>query len=404
MSEGLGAAPLEGITVVDLTRVLAGPFCTAHLADMGADVIKVEEPGHGDESRGWTPTADGISRGFVELNRGKRSVAIDLKTPAGAQVLRRIAARADVLVENFRPGSFAKLGFGYDALAALNPRLVYCSITGYGQTGPRKDLPGYDPVIQAESGLMDMTGFPGGPPTRVPPAITDYLAGLYALSGILLALRERDRSGRGQHVDIALFDALLSTLSLQAIRLELAGVSASRLGNAHPVLAPYEPLQASDGSVMVAAPSDRLWRKLCEAIGVTELARDPRFATTGDRAAHRAEMRDALERRLARWTAAELVASLEAAGVPCGQVRTLEQALADPQVAARDMRVGGDEPELGGVAAFGTPLKLSRTPASIRLHAPRLGEDTAAVLREHGCSDGEIRAVLDSSRSTGAPL
>jgi glutaryl-CoA transferase len=376
------AAPLAGIRVVDLTRVLAGPFCTAHMADMGAEVIKVEEPGHGDESRGWSPRAAGLSRAFVELNRGKRCVVLDLKTPEGADALRRLIARADVLIENFKPGSLAALGFDYEAVKRLNPRLVYCSITGYGQSGPRKDLPGYDPVIQAESGLMDMTGFPDGPPTRIPPAITDYLAGLYALSGILLALRERDRSGEGQQVDIALFDSLLSVLSLQAIRLEMAGLPSSRLGNAHAVLAPYEPLQTADGAVMVAAPSERLWRRLCEAIGAPELVQDPHFATTGDRATHRDRLRGALEARLTAWTSADLVAKLQAAGIPCGQVRTLADALADPQVAARAMRLGGAEPELGGVKAFGTPIKLSRTPARIDLHAHRLGEDTEEVLRE----------------------
>src|SRR4051812_15290132 len=241
------SAPLAGLRVIDLTRVVAGPFCTMMLGDMGAEVLKIEEPQHGDDSRGWGPFIDGWSSFYLALNRSKKSVAIDLKTADGAAALRRLIATADVLIENFRPGSLSALGFGYAQVAAMNPRLIYCSIAGYGQYGPHAQLPGYDAVIQGEAGIMDMTGFADGEPTRVGVAITDYLAGLYAVQGILLAAIDRERSGLGQHVDIALFDAMLSVMRLPLSMLLATGVDPTRVGNDHLSIAPYEPLRAKDG-------------------------------------------------------------------------------------------------------------------------------------------------------------
>src|SRR5947209_6793110 len=258
--------PLDGVRVIDLTRVVAGPFCTMMLGDMGADVIKIEEPRHGDDSRGWGPFIDGWSSFYLALNRSKRSVALDLQSARGAEALRRLIATADVLIENFRPGRLRELGFGYDEASAINPRLVYCSISGYGQTGPHAHLPGYDAVIQGEAGIMDMTGFPDGEPTRVGVAITDYLAGLYATQGILLALMDRERSGEGQHVDIALFDAMLSVMRLPLGMLLATGANPTRAGNDHLSIAPYEPLHAKDGSIIVAVANPRLWRRFCDAV------------------------------------------------------------------------------------------------------------------------------------------
>ena len=258
--------PLDGLKVIDLTRVLAGPFCAMLLGDMGADVIKIEEPTEGDDARSWAPFVGPWSAYFVGVNRSKRSVGLDLKSADGAANLRALLAQADVFIENFKPGSLDKLGFSYDAMRALNPRLIYCSITGYGKTGPRRDQTGYDPIVQAESGFMSITGTPDGPPVRTGIATADYLAGLYAFSGILLALRHRDRTGRGQHIDISLYDSVLSTLSMPAGVLQVTGREPQRLGNDHSSIAPYEVFSCADGMLMIGCANSRLWKQLCAAI------------------------------------------------------------------------------------------------------------------------------------------
>ena len=376
--------PLAGIRILDLTRVVAGPYCTMMLGDMGADVLKIEEPEHGDDTRGWGPFINGQGSFYLALNRSKKSVALDLKTPAGADALRRLVATADVLIENFRPGSLARLGFGYDDVAAVNPRLIYCSITGYGQTGPHAHLPGYDAVIQGEAGIMDVTGFPDGPPTRGGVAITDYLAGLYASQGILLALHERHSSGRGQHVDIALFDAMLSVLRLPHAMLVATGDTPTRVGNDHLSIAPYEPLHVKDGLVIVAVANPRLWVRFCEAIGRNDLRDDARFRTNADRMRHRAELKDALEREFAGVTAEELSAKLEAHQVPYGRVRDTRQAVEHPQVGPRQMLLTQHHPTIGAVTTLGPVVKLSRTPAAPTLAPPTLGEQTDEVLATLG--------------------
>jgi CoA:oxalate CoA-transferase len=377
-------APLEGLRVIDLTRVVAGPYCTMMLGDMGADVLKIEEPEHGDDTRGWGPFVNGQGSFYLALNRSKKSVALDLKTPEGADALRRLIATADVLIENFRPGSLSKLGFGYDDVSAQNPRLIYCSITGYGQTGPHAHLPGYDAVIQGEAGIMDVTGFPDGAPTRVGVAITDYLAGLYASQGILLALHERQTSGRGQHVDIALFDAMLSVLRLPHSMLVATGVTPTRVGNDHLSIAPYEPLRVKDGLVIVAVANPRLWIRFCEAIGRNDLRDDPRFRTNADRMQHRGELKSELERAFAAISADELSARLEAHQVPFGRVRDTREAVEHPQVAARQMLLTQTHPTVGPVQTIGPVVKLSRTPAAPTLPPPTLGEQTEEVLRSLG--------------------
>jgi crotonobetainyl-CoA:carnitine CoA-transferase CaiB-like acyl-CoA transferase len=375
---------LQGLRVIDLTRVLAGPFCTMMLGDMGAEVIKIEEPGQGDETRGWAPFIDGWSTYFLGVNRNKKSVVLDLKDPQDADALRSLIAKADVLVENFKPGSLAKLGFSYSDVSRLNPRIVYCSISGYGQTGPRAGLSGYDVIIQGESGLMDVTGQPDGPPTRVGIAITDYFAGLYAIQGILLALIERQQTGHGQYVDIALFDSLLSALSLPVGIHFATGQSPQRMGNDHPSIAPYETLRARNGFIIVAAGNPRLWTQLCIAIGAEHLVDDPRFENNTERLRHRTELKRELETRFQQFTLDELIKRLQAHNVPCGQVRSIADALADPQVAAREMVIAIEHPDLGTIKNLGNPVKLSASPAEVRLPPPRLGEHTDEVLKEFG--------------------
>src|SRR5215510_14780096 len=327
--------PLDGVRVIDLTRVVAGPFCTMMLGDMGAEVLKIEEPRHGDDSRGWGPFTNGCGSFFFELNRSKKSVALDLKTADGSAALRQLIQSADVLIENFRPGSLADLGFDYASASAINSRLIYCSIAGYGQTGPCAQLPGYDAVIQGEAGIMDMTGFPDGDPTRVGVAITDYLAGLYAVQGILLALRDRERSGRGQHVDIGLFDAMLSVMRLPHSVLVATGRDPARAGNDHLTIAPYEPLRTKDGLLIVAVANPRLWGRFCEAIERPDLQDDPRFRTNSLRMTNRDELKRALESQFAQWTVDELTTRLEQQNVPCGRVRSMRQAVEHPQVEPR---------------------------------------------------------------------
>ena len=373
-------APLNGIRIVDLTRVVAGPFCTMMLGDMGAEVLKIEEPTHGDDSRAWAPLLDGTGSFFLALNRSKKSVALDLKTAEGAGVLRRLIASADVLIENFRPGSLADLGFDYAAAAALNPRLIYCSISGYGQTGPAAQLPGYDAVLQGEAGIMDMTGFPGGEPTRVGVAITDYLAGLYATQGILLALHDRHTSGLGQHVDISLFEAMLSVMRLPMSVLLATGNTPSRVGNEHLNIAPYQPLQAKDGLIIVAVANPGLWVRFCAAMERPEWRDDPRFKTNTDRVAHRDALKAAIEVEFQAMTVDELMRRFQANNVPCGRVRSIAEALSHPQVGPRQILLTQPHPQIGPIETLAPVVRLSRTPADVTLPPPGLGEHTDEVL------------------------
>jgi formyl-CoA transferase len=374
------ALPLAGLRVLDFTRVLAGPLCTMLLADMGAEVIKIEDPRHGDDTRGWAPFVAGWSTYFLGVNRNKKSVAVDLKSGDGAALLADLIRTADVLVENFRPGTLERLGFGPDQARALNDRLIFCSISGYGASGPRSDLPGYDLVIQGESGLMDVTGFPETGPTKVGVAITDCLAALYAVQGILLAYISRAATGKGQFIDIALLDAAVSVLGLPSGIVAATGTSPGRLGNAHPSLAPYEPYSAADGYVIVAVANPRLWSRFCSAVGAEPLEHDPRFATNSDRLQNRAALNEAIDLLFKDRTVASLVESLAAAGVPCGRVRTIDEVLRDPQLAARQMLL---DIELGGasIKVPGNPIKLSDVTSIPPSAPPRLGEHSEEIRR-----------------------
>jgi crotonobetainyl-CoA:carnitine CoA-transferase CaiB-like acyl-CoA transferase len=367
--------PLEGLVVADFSRVLAGPFATMLLGDLGADVVKVEHPEAGDETRAWGPPwHGGHSTYYLSVNRNKRSLALDLKTDAGREAARALAGRADVLVENFKAGTLERLGLGFEEVARDNPGLVWCSISGFGQ-GAGADLPGYDFLVQAMSGLMSITGPAGGEPTKVGVALVDVLTGLYAFGGILAALAERDRSGRGQRVEVSLLGSALASLVNQASSYLCTGRPPRAMGNRHPSITPYETLATADRPLVVAVGNDGQFARLCRVLGLPELAADPRFATNADRVTNRDALAGLLERALAARGAADWVAALAEAGVPCGLVNDVGEAFAlaerlglDPVVAA------------GGVPQVADPIRLSSTPVSYRLAPPALGEHTAEVL------------------------
>ena len=377
-SHGDPSRPLEGLKVVDFTRILAGPLCTMLLGDMGAEVIKIEDPSHGDDTRAWTPLVEGWSTYFLSVNRNKKSVAVDMKSPDGKALLDSLLRRSDVVVENFRPGTLERLGFGPARARELNNRLIYCSISGYGASGPRSEEPGYDLVIQGESGLMDVTGFPQTGPTKVGVAITDCLAALYAVQGILLAHIQRERTGKGQFLDIALLDSAVSVLGLPVGIVGATGMSPGLLGNQHPSLAPYEPYPAADGYVVVAVANPRLWSRFCSAIGAPDLEHDLRFATNSERLAHRQELNGLIQSLFKEQSVESLIEKLSAAGVPCGRVRTIEEVLRDPQLAAREMLL--DLPAgTSSVTLPGNPIKLSGVPAMAAVSPPALGQHTDEI-------------------------
>jgi len=390
-------APLAGLTVLDFTRVLSGPYCTMLLADMGARVIKLEQPGRGDDTRAWGPPfVNGESAYFLSINRNKESLTLDLKHIAARPILEALLARADVLVENFRPGTMARLGLSYESLAARYPRLVYCSISGFGQTGPRREEPGYDAVIQGEAGLMSITGEAAGPPYRLGVAISDIVSGMFAAQGITLALLARFRTERGQHVDIGMLDATAALLTYQAGIFFATGTTPGRLGNRHPTIAPYETFSALDGDFVVAVGNDDQFRRFCSIIGAESLATDERFDTNRSRVVHYNELRPLLVERLSTRAREEWVRDLKAAGVPCGSVRNVAEVLADPQLDARGMIHAIDHISAGAIRLLGVPIKLSETPGSVRAAPPALGQHTNGILEECGLSRGEVQALREA--------
>ena len=371
--------------MVDLTRVLSGPYCTMLLADMGARVIKIEQPGRGDETRAWGPPFVGPETAyFLSINRNKESVTLDFKAPDGRRILDRLIARADVLVENFRPGALARQRLDYAALAPVHPKLVYCSISGFGQNGPRRDHAGYDAVIQAEGGLMSVTGDPDGPPFRVGVAIADLVAGLLAAQGIALALFARERTRRGQHVDISMLDGVVSLLSYHASIYLTTGAASRRVGNRHATIAPYDTFPTADGECVLAVGNDDQFNRFCEVTGLQELLQDERFASNPQRVVHAEALRARLVPALARRTRREWIDALTAAGVPCGAVRDVPDVLTDPQVIARGMIEAVEHATLGTLEVLGVPLKLSETPGRVRTAPPTLGQHTERVLAELG--------------------
>ena len=380
--------PLDGLLVLDFSRVLAGPYCTMQLGDLGARVIKIEQPGRGDDTRAWGPPFIGReSAYFLSVNRNKESLALDLKHARARAILDALLARADVVVENFRPGTMERLGLGYGEVAARHPRIVYCSISGFGQTGPRRAEAGYDAMMQAEGGLMSITGAADGPPFRLGVAIGDIATGMFAVQGILAALFARERGGAGQHVDIAMLDSVTALLTYQASIALSTGATPVRLGNRHPSIAPYDTFAAADGDFVLSVGNDDQFHRLARVLGRPALASDPRFATNADRVVHYAALQGELAPLLAAWTRQDLVRALTTAGVPSGAVRSVTEALADPQLAARDMIVPLEHLTAGAIRVLGTPLKLSDTPAAVRTPPPALGQHTAAILAEFGFAE-----------------
>lgn len=395
----MNTGALAGVRVLDLSRVLAGPYCTMLLGDYGADVIKVEEPSSGDGTRSWGPpwVAD-QSAYYLSANRNKRSLTVNLKAAAGVAIVKRLAALSDVVIENFKPGAADRMGIGYDALAAGNPGLIYCSLTGYGQTGPYRDRPGYDFVIQAQGGVMSITGPAAGEPYKVGVAIADITTGLFAATAILAALHERRQSGRGQAIDVALLDAQVAWLANVGQNYLATGVTPARYGNAHPSIVPYETFRAQDGAIAVAIGTDEQYRKFCLKIDRPDLCEDDRFRTNSARVANRALLIPLLQEIFRTEPAAEWIDLLLAIGVPAGPINDVAAALDDPQVRARGMVQAVDHPTAGRIDLIGPVAKFSRTPATVRLAPPPLGYDTAAIL---GDLLGYSQAEIDGLQATG---
>jgi crotonobetainyl-CoA:carnitine CoA-transferase CaiB-like acyl-CoA transferase len=394
--QGAKSGPLAGVTVLDLTQVMAGSYCSMLLADMGADVLKIEKPAGGDDTRRMGRfMPHGESPAFMAINRNKRGMVLDLADPRGADVMRRLVLDADVLVENFRPGTMQRFGLGYEALHELNPALVYTSISGFGSDGPYAGRGGFDLVAQGMSGLMSMTGEPGGAPAKVGVPICDLNAGLHGAFGTLAAYVHRVRTGEGQHVDTSLLEAGIATTVWETALWDATGAVAQPNGSAHRLSAPYEALPTGDGYITIGAANQRAWERLCEAVEATELLEDDRFREPGERLANREVLAELLADRLRDGTTAGWVEHLGAAGVPCGPLYDIEQVYADPQVQARRMLVDVEHPTAGTTRQIGVPVKLSGTPAKIRRPAPRLGEHSRQALAEHGFADAEIAELID---------
>jgi crotonobetainyl-CoA:carnitine CoA-transferase CaiB-like acyl-CoA transferase len=383
--------PLDDVFVLDLSRILSGPICSMMLADMGARIIKVEPPPHGDDSRLWGPPfVGGTSTYFHSVNRGKKSLGLNLKTEAGKRILWELIDRADVLLENFRPGVLANLGFGYEPVRTRNPRLIYCSISGFGQTGPYKDRPGYDVVAQGEAGLMDLTGYPDQPPAKVGTSISDVVTGMYACQGILLALLARHRSNTGQFIDISLLDSTLSTLTYQSLMYLATGKAPGRMGTRHPSIVPYECFRVKDGFVNIGVTNQKQWTAFCRVLGMPELENDPRFTTMTERLAHYDVLKEIITPRLLTMSRADAIAGLSEAEIAVGPVNTLAEVLEDPHIRARDMVRELTHPEYGPIPQLGLPIKMSETPGTVEGPPPLFGEHNEEVLGLLGYSGEQI--------------
>jgi crotonobetainyl-CoA:carnitine CoA-transferase CaiB-like acyl-CoA transferase len=403
-------APLSHIRVLDMSRILAGPWAGQLLADLGAEVIKIERPGSGDDTRQWGPPYFKDENGrettesayYLSANRGKKSLTLDITTPAGQQVVRDLVPKCDVLIENYKVGGLARYGLDYESLAQVNPRLVYCSITGFGQTGPYSQRAGYDVLIQAMGGLMSITGeqddLPGGGPQKVGVALADILTGMYASSAIQAALLERERSSEGQYIDLSLLDVQAATLANQASNYLVGGMVPRRLGNAHPNIVPYQAFATSDGHMILAVGNDQQFSKFCELAGCPELADDERYSTNRARVENRDVLCGLIQSLLRERSTAEWIRALEEIGVPCGPINTIDQVFDEPQIKARGMQVDLPHPLGGDVSLVGNPIKFSRTPVQIESPPPTLGEHSEQVLRELlGYSEEQIKGVLGST-------
>ncbi len=402
--------PLAGIRVVDLTRVMTGPYCTMMLGDLGAEVIKVEQPGKGDDTRGWGPPflgADesgsdpgyrGESAYYLTINRNKRSIALDLKNPDACAALWKLIEQADVLVENFSPGTIGRLGFGYEVVKARNPRIVYASISGFGQTGPARGRSGYDLILQGMGGMMGITGHPGGPPTKVAVPIADIAAGMFTAFAVAGALYGRTQTGQGQYIDASLLAGQIALLTYQAGLLFTTGESPGQLGNAHPIVGPYDTYETADGFVNIAVGNDGMWQRFCAAFALSELAENPTYRTNAGRITNLTALNAEIGPVLQAHTTQEVVDRLDAQGVPGGPIYDMAQVFADPQVQDQALQRTVPHPTLGDITLTGFPYRLGGEALPVRSHPPLLGEHTTEILREAGYSDAEIDALV----ATGA--
>ena len=390
------ARALEGIRIIDFSKALAGPYCTMLLADMGAEVIKVEMPGSGDDSRGWGPPfIEGEAAYFLSVNRNKKSITLNLKDPKAKEIALKIIEKADIVLESNRPGVMTKLGLDYETVKKINPGIIYCSISGFGQTGPYSKRPGFDQVIQGYGGIMGLTGEKGGGPLKVGIAVTDIATGMFAATGILTALYHRERTGQGQHVDASMLDGQVSWLTYQAGRYLASGNVPQRIGSAHPLIVPYQDFEASDGFINIAAGNDNLWKKFCAVTDLSDIADDPKFATNPKRVENRDEVVAIVSKKINTKTMQEWLDILNDAGVPCGPIYTVDQIFKDPQVLAREMLVEVDHPKCGKIQVTGSPIKLSETPAEITTHPPMLGEHNNSILQEFGFSEEDITKLKE---------
>ncbi len=388
--------PLDGVRVLDLTRVLAGPYCTMVLADLGAEVVKVEAPGRGDDARQFGPFVGDESAYFMSLNRNKRSITLDLKSDRGRAVLLELVRAFDVVVENYRGGTMERLGLGYDRLRAANPRIVYAAVSGFGHTGPYREKPAYDVVVQGMGGLMSITGQPDGPPTRVGASVGDITAGLFTAIGILAALRRRDRTGEGGKVDVSMLDCQVAILENAIARYRVTGEVPRRIGNRHPSITPFTAVPTADGYVVVAIGNDKLWTAFCDLVARPDLRHDPRFATNQSRTEHWSELEPALEEIFGARTTDQWLEALEPAGIPCGPINTVDRVLADPQVRERGMVVEMAHPTAGRLEMAGCPVKLSGHADAAPNPSPLLGAHTEEVLKEYlGLDEHEVARLRE---------
>ena len=386
---------LEGVTVLDLSRVLAGPYCAMMLADMGADVLKIEEPEGGDESRTWPPFMAGEASGYLSMNRNKRNLTLNLKTPEAQDILKKLVARTDVLIENFRTGTMEAFGLGYDVLQALNPRLIYCAVSVFGRSGPYKDKAGYEALMQAFSGVMSITGEPDGPPLRCGVSIMDLGTGMMAAYGVMNALFHRERTGTGQKVEVSLFETALSLMSYHAVGYLLAGNVPLRQGSGHPMIVPYQVFPTRDGEIFIVGSNQRLWTRLCQALHREDLLQDPRFGSNAERVKYRHILVPILQAETQKYPTAQLNEMLDKGGIPCAPVNTLDKVLMDPQTMAREMVVDVPHPLIPDLKLLGVPIKLSDTPGDVRLPPPIKGQHTEDVLTGLGYSAADIRALRE---------
>ena len=388
------AKALEGIKVLDLSRALAGPYCTMMLADMGAEVIKLEMPGRGDDSRSWGPPfVEGESAYFMSINRNKKSITLNMKSDKSTEIIHKLIKQSDVLVENFRPGAMERLGLGYERVKEMNPRIIYCSISGFGQDGPYRMLPGFDQVLQGMGGLMSITGELGGPPIKVGVAIADISGGMFASNGILVALYNREKTGKGQMVDVSLLDSQVAWLTYRAGAYFASGEIPQPMGSGHPVIVPYQAFKAKDVFINIAVGNDQLWERFCKAVVLENVMNDPKFATNAKRVENREEIVKIISDLIVTRDGEEWLKILTDAGIPCGPIYTVDKIFADPQVLHREMVKELDHPKAGKIKVTGIPIKLSDTPGEVETAPPVLGQHTQEVLTELGYSDQDLEKL-----------